>query len=457
MIIACTQKDRGIGLRNKIPWILKLDMEEFKKITSACNEGHKNAVIMGRKTWESIPVKFQPLPNRVNFVLSRNPEFEAKGAIVVASLKNAMITIKENVQIEKIFVIGGSQLYTEALLSAFCTEIYLTQIFKEYQCDVFLPPIDLKRYELSQTSPILNDGDHQIQFLIYKKKHEEYQYLDLAKELIVTGNFKSNRTGIPTFSHFGRSMRFNLRHGTFPLLTTKNVFFRGVVEELLWFIKGQTDSKILSNKRVKIWDDNGSRDFLDKLGFKNREVGDLGPIYSHQWRHFGAQYEDCHTDYTGKGYDQLSEVIKMLKTNPNDRRMIICAWNPTDLSKMALPPCHVMFQFYAFDGELSCSMYQRSADVALGVPFNIASYALLTYMIAQVCGLTPGDFIHFLGDTHVYENHVEPLKIQLQRKPKSFPTIALNREKTNIEDFVFKDFKLINYEPHGKIEMEMAV
>lgn len=208
-------------------------------------------------------------------------------------------------------------------------------------------------------------------------------------------------------------MRFSLRDGLFPLLTTKRVFWRGVLEELLWFIKGSTDAKELQAKNVHIWDGNSTREFLDKNGFQDRKEGDLGPIYGFQWRHYGAEYKTSSDDYTAQGIDQLNEVIRRIRTNPNDRRIVMSAWNVIDLPKMALPPCHCFVQFYVADGELSCQLYQRSADMGLGVPFNIASYALLTCMIAHVTDLKPGDFVHTLGDAHIYLNHLEPLQEQV--------------------------------------------
>lgn len=289
------------------------------------------------------------------------------------------------------------------------------------------------------------------------KKHEEYQYLELIRGIIDEGTFKGDRTGVGTFSKFGTQMRFSLRDGSFPLLTTKRVFWKGVVEELLWFIRGDTNASHLSAKGVKIWDANGTRQFLDSRGLTQREENDLGPVYGFQWRHFGAKYVDMHTDYTGQGVDQLANVISTIKTNPNDRRIIMSAWNPADLELMALPPCHMFCQFYVANGELSCQMYQRSCDMGLGVPFNIASYALLTLMIAKVCGLKGGEFIHTLGDAHVYSNHVEPLKEQVKRTPKPFPRLIINNETNDIDSFAFEDFDLVDYDPHPAIKMEMAV
>jgi len=290
-----------------------------------------------------------------------------------------------------------------------------------------------------------------------KTEHEEMQYLNLIKRIIETGNKRGDRTGTGTLSLFGAQMRFSLRGGTFPLLTTKKVFYRGIAEELFWFIRGSTSAKELQDKNVRIWDGNSSREFLDSIGLTNREEGDLGPVYGFQWRHFGAEYVDMHSDYSGKGVDQLAEVINRIKTKPNDRRIIMCAWNPADLDKMALPPCHCLVQFYVANGELSCQLYQRSADMGLGVPFNIASYALLTCMIAHVTGLVPGDFVHTLGDAHVYSNHVEALKTQLKREPETFPKIVIKREVEKIEDFNIDDFEIVGYDPHPKIAMDMAV
>eukprot|EP00057_Strongylocentrotus_purpuratus_P035106 XP_797720.1 PREDICTED: thymidylate synthase [Strongylocentrotus purpuratus] len=243
-------------------------------------------------------------------------------------------------------------------------------------------------------------------------KHDEDQYLDLIRHIQAHGHVKGDRTGTGTKSIFGAQSRYNLRD-QFPLLTTKRVFWRGVAEELLWFVKGCTNATELQDKKIHIWDANGSKDFLEKRGLGHYEEGDLGPVYGFQWRHFGAEYKDRFTDYTGQGVDQLANVIETIKNNPDDRRIIMSAWNPPDLPKMALPPCHAFVQFYVCNGELSCQLYQRSGDMGLGVPFNIASYSLLTYMIAHVTGLKPGDFVHTLGDAHVYLNHIEPLKEQV--------------------------------------------
>ena len=254
-------------------------------------------------------------------------------------------------------------------------------------------------------------------------------------------------------------MRFDLRNGQLPLLTTKRTFWRGVAEELLWFISGSTNAKLLQEKDIHIWDGNASKEFLEQRGLGHREEGDLGPVYGFQWRHFGAEYVDMHADYTGQGVDQLAECIDKIKNNPEDRRILLSAWNPTALKDMALPPCHLLCQFYVDTtrNELSCHMYQRSADMGLGVPFNIASYALLTHLMAQVTGRKPGELVHTLGDAHVYLNHIEPLQEQLQRVPRPFPKLQINPDKKNIDDFVYEDLKVFGYHPYKKISMKMAV
>ncbi|KAI0654800.1 thymidylate synthase [Cubamyces menziesii] len=299
------------------------------------------------------------------------------------------------------------------------------------------------------------------------RPHDEQQYLDLIRNVLDTGAIRPDRTGTGTLSIFAPpNLRFSLENDTLPLLTTKRTFLRGIVEELLWFIRGCTDSKQLSAKGVKIWDGNGSKEFLEKRGLGHRQEGDLGPVYGFQWRHFGAQYEDCDADYAGKGVDQLQECIDKIKHNPTDRRIILSAWNPADIPQMALPPCHMMCQFYVHlppaddptaKPKLSCLMYQRSADLGLGIPFNIASYALLTHMVAHVTDTVPHELIIQLGDAHVYRDHVAALKVQLEREPRPFPKIKWLRKVDNIDDFKTEDFVVEGYDPHPSIAMKMSV
>ncbi|WP_226535643.1 thymidylate synthase [Fictibacillus halophilus] len=262
------------------------------------------------------------------------------------------------------------------------------------------------------------------------------QYLDFLQDILHNGTKKEDRTGTGTVSVFGRQMRFDLEEG-FPLVTTKKLHLKSIIHELLWFLKGDTNIAYLKENKVRIWDE-----WAD-------EEGNLGPVYGHQWRSWSAP--------NGDTIDQISNVIEDIKNNPDSRRLIVSAWNPADVPNMALPPCHLLFQFYVADGKLSCQLYQRSADSFLGVPFNIASYALLTMMVAQVTGLKPGEFVHTVGDAHIYLNHVEQVELQLTREPKPLPKMKINPAVTNIFDFTFDDFELLDYEAHPHIKGEVSV
>ena len=262
------------------------------------------------------------------------------------------------------------------------------------------------------------------------------QYLDLMQHVLNHGTKKSDRTGTGTVSVFGYQMRFNLQAG-FPLVTTKKCHLKSIIHELLWFLQGDTNTRYLKENGVSIWDE-----WAD-------EKGNLGPVYGKQWRSWATA--------DGRAVDQIAEVIGQIKTNPDSRRLIVSAWNVGELNQMALAPCHAFFQFYVADGRLSCQLYQRSADIFLGVPFNIASYALLTLMMAQVCGLKPGDFVHTFGDAHLYLNHMEQTGLQLSREPRSLPTMSINPEVKNIFDFKFEDFVLEGYDPYPAIKAPVAV
>ena len=287
---------------------------------------------------------------------------------------------------------------------------------------------------------------------------EEYQYLNQIKNIIETGYSANDRTNTGTKSIFGSQMRFNLDNNSFPLLTTKKMFMRGVVEELLWFLRGDTNSKNLENKGVSIWKGNSSREALDNLGFTDRQEGDCGPIYGFNFRHYGGEYKDCDTNYTNCGYDQVKEVLRLLKEEPTSRRILINLWNPTSLKDTVLPACHVLYQFKVIGNKLSCSLYQRSGDVGLGVPFNIASASLLTIIFAKLSGLEPYELIHTIGDAHIYLDHEDGLKEQITRTPFQFPSLKIvDRNQCKVEDFCLEDFVISNYQCHEKIKLNMAV
>lgn len=491
VVVASTQRG-GIGKEGGLPWKLPEDMGHFKRVTMAGDR--QNAVIMGRKTWDSIPEKFKPLPGRLNVVLTSKTAQTSglpypEGILLAQSVAAAvdLIAARDGTAdaVGEIFVIGGQAAYEEAVAMPNCARIYMTRVGLDVECDACFPAFDETKFRSIHVSTTRSHNAVPYDFVTYERDpkeadaavaevvakpspavaaaggaerflHEEYQYLNAIRDVMERGLVMDDRTGVGTRSLFGHMMRFDLRH-SFPLLTTKRVFWRGVVEELLWFVRGDTNAKHLSAKGIKIWDGNGSKEFLEKRGLGHREEGDLGPVYGFQWRHFGAVYKDMHTDYTGQGVDQLAECIKTIKENPTDRRILLSAWNPADLGKMALPPCHMFCQFYVAKGELSCLMYQRSCDMGLGVPFNIASYSLLTCMMAQVCGLKPGEFVHSMGNTHVYLNHEEPLRTQLKRTPRPFPVLRIDPSVTDIDGFKLEHFELVGYNPHGTIKMEMAV
>ena len=490
-IVAASNASRGIGFKGDLPWSLPGDMKYFARVTKgnypAPNEINgnpkMNAVVMGRKTWNSIPDKFRPLKGRHNVVLTRDPQklidVVPPGVLVANGLQDAwrQLGALPKDELGKIFVIGGAELYERSIQENYVHTVMMTSVDTpdDMQFDTFFPDLfgncdgndDGAVSEWKECKgddcETHEDNDLSYRFLIYQRSNrEEEQYLQLIRKILKEGIVRGDRTGTGTKSLFGAQMRFDLRDGTLPLLTTKKTFWRGVAEELLWFISGSTNANLLKEKNVRIWDGNASKDFLESRGLGHREEGDLGPVYGFQWRHFGAEYKDMHADYTGQGVDQLAECIEKIKNNPEDRRILMSAWNPSALDEMALPPCHLLCQFYVdtTKNEVSCHMYQRSADMGLGVPFNIASYALLTHLVAHVTGRKAGDLVHTLGDAHVYLNHIEPLKEQLERTPRAFPKLFIDDDADTpktIDDFSYQDLHVVGYHPFEKISMKMAV
>ncbi|KOO31314.1 dihydrofolate reductase-thymidylate synthase [Chrysochromulina tobinii] len=456
VVVATCKQTRGIGQAGALPWRLRADMAYFKQLTRSTRDPTKrNAVIMGRKTWQSIPTKFRPLDDRVNVVLSRTADTDSlelpKGVLCASSLPQALELLGEDTEagatIENVFVIGGASVYEEAIAMPACARIHLTEIEQ----------VEEAAAAGTENTAVQTDGASPAPPTAKKPRLSGFEcdtfFPPLASGAYVEGARSAARVENGLRYEF---MRFDLST-TFPLLTTKRVFWRGVAEELLWFLNGETSAKKLQDKGIGIWDGNSSREYLDSIGLTDREVGDLGPVYGWQWRHFGATYTDMHADYKGQGVDQVAEVLDKLKNKPHDRRIIMTAWNPADLSKMALPPCHMFAQFYVADGTLSCQMYQRSADLGLGVPFNIASYALLTCLFAHLTGLKRGTFVHTIGDAHVYLNHVDALKEQLERSPRAFPTLRIDPKVDSVEGCTFGDLTIEGYNPYGKIKMDMAV
>lgn len=291
----------------------------------------------------------------------------------------------------------------------------------------------------------------------------ELGYLNLIRQIIKSGKKQVGRNGT-TYTSIGETLRFSLEDNKIPLMTTKKLAWRVCLKELLWFMNGDTNNKLLKEQNVKIWNGNGTREFLNSRGLNYLNEDDLGPVYGHQWRFWNAPYSKtlgCNKEYKGSGIDQLQNIIneinKSKETGESSRRMIMSAWNPEQLDEMALPPCHVLSQYHLVDNKLSCTLYQRSGDVGLGIPFNIASYSFLTHLLAKHCDLETGEFIHFIGDAHIYDDHIEPLKIQLENEPYEFPELEIIENREHIDDYKFEDFKVTNYKFHKAIKMDMRV
>ena len=476
-IFVAVGKNFEIGKNNQLPWnTIKEDMVRFKNQTIGCDEKNINAVIMGRKTWESIPSKFRPLKNRINIVLSKNENYLLEYANknendlhkVFTSLNESIKYLMNIPNLQKTFVIGGSHLYNEVLESDIVSYIHITKIEKEYDADTYFPNILECKDKLLISGKLFNeeliekierDNEPNLLFLKYSKVNiEENKYLNVLKDLIENGEERNDRTGTGTLAKFGETLEFDLRNGILPMLTTKKVFLRGVLEELLWFIKGDTNSKRLEEKKVNIWKGNTSREYLDANGFQDYPEGQLGPLYGFNWRSWGAEYKGMDHDHRGEGIDQLQNAIDLIKNDPTSRRILVSAWNVSALKKGVLPPCHIMFQFYVNQKEktLSCQTYQRSVDWMLGCPFNITSYALLTHMMAHITGLMPGKLRMCFGDTHLYKDHIEGAKIQIERESKPFPRLNITRKVESIDDFKFEDFKVMNYSSHPAIKLQMS-
>lgn len=452
-IIVAVDEKYGIGKNGGIPWRNKDDLNLFRQITTA--DGY-NAVIVGRKTYESFPTR--PLPNRKNIVVSSHP---IDGVITSTSLWEAL---KLAVDSKVVYIIGGQRLYEEAIrkYAYLCDKIIVSHIPGNYDCDTFFPYLEAK--QLVGVSEMIPDDCSTHPFTLetirinIQEGHPEQSYLNLLSNILNTGEMRGDRTGVGTRSLFGQRLEFDLRKG-FPLFTTKRTWFKGILAELLFFISGKTDTKLLEAQGVNIWKANTSKEYLAKCGLPWME-GDMGPSYGFQWRHAGSTYEGCDKKYGG--FDQLEFLIQGLKHDPFGRRHIISAWDASNIHLMALPPCHCFIQFYVGCEDkvpkyLDACMYQRSADMFLGVPFNVASYALLISIIGQLTGLIPRRFIHDLGDAHIYTNHVDSVREQITRTPYPFPTLKIKRTFAHIDDVHLDDFELVNYVAHAKLTAEMAV
>lgn len=490
----------GIGIKNKLPWNIKDDLIHFKKITTLVpndkNIKYVNAVVMGRKTWDSLPSNYKPLPNRINIIITRQDlNINNKNTIISdwENFESSIINYQdkynseniENIMINEIFIIGGQQIYNLALKTKRISKLYITEVYKNIQCDTFIndylnkdhTDININKFALSEVSKFKSVDENIYRFLTYYNiknfdnvklpcnitwiNREEKEYLKVMNDILENGIEREDRTGTGTISTFGNQLKFNLRD-TFPISTTKRMFLRGIFEELKLYLTGKTDNKILQDKNIHIWDGNTSREFLDKRGLSHYPEGDMGETYGFNMRHYGGEYKGCNVSYDStNGFDQLEYVIDLLKNNPTSRRIIINLWNPATQDNAALPSCLCQYQFYVNTQakELSLQIYIRSSDYFLANNWNTCTGALFVHMLCNVNGinLTPGDLSVVIGDTHLYKTHLEQVRENLKREPYPFPMLKIKRRVNNIEEFEYDDLELIGYRAHPRISASMAV
>ena len=485
-LIYCKNNQNIIGLNNDLLFNIPEDMKYFKSITTQeYVKNNKNIVIMGYNTWQSIPDKYRPLPDRINIIITNNhyDDFQSDTGIFLTfkSFDKCYNFLKD--QEDRGFMLGNKFIIGGGLLYNYIYSNYLSVIDKVYETFInhgidknqenITSYSELnfrmwsysnfkllnKKYIDEHSIKVTHTGEelHGVSYNIYQNEKYindgEKQYLDLMKDILFKNNVKDSRNS-RVISSFGEKMVFDLRKG-FPLLTTKRTPFKTILRELLWFIRGSTSNKELNDKKVHIWDQNASKEFLLSRGL-DYEEGELGPVYGFQWRRFGAKYSSERKHYlNGEGVDQLKNVIDLITNDPTSRRIILSAWNPVDLPEMALPPCHVMVQFSIDNGFLDAQLYQRSGDMFLGVPFNIASYSLLMHIIGSITGYTPRYFHHVLGDAHIYINHIDAIGEQIHRIPNNFPNLILKNKINNINNIQEDNFILENYNHYPTIKADM--
>lgn len=497
-LVACItlyKNKLAIGRNNNLLFKLKKDLVFFQAITSTKNQNLHNIVLMGNKTYESLPANSRPLKNRINFILTRNKKLLTKN-ITKLSLNKLSLDITYFLSLEdfikiynrnpqlNVFIIGGSDIYNyflseNALITP--TKLYITHVSNATfnKLDIDTHPTKFMnnftdKYELIAYSIQLLQDSFKYRILTYKlaKKptSNEYTYFNLINQIAENGIMRTDRTNTGTISIFGARMKFDISKNI-PLMTTRQIPFRAIVEELLWFCRGDTDAKVLAARRVNIWNGNTSREFLDSHNLYSYPEGVLGPSYGHLWRHFGAKYYHEFSDTTKRpdngscvgGFDQLNNIIHLLKTDPFSRRILLVAWNPADLNKMALPPCHVTVQFYVEEikniKHLSCQFMMRSSDVQLASTYNVTCYSILTYILALKCNMVPKDIIYVAGDAHIYKNHLNQALEQVSRSVRPNPKLYLDPSIKNKDwsKITYEDFELIGYMPHKSIKMDMAV
>ena len=477
IIVALSKKNNGIGFENKLPWNLKSELYHFKKLTTNSisdieNNYIKGVVIMGRNTWESLPESVKPLPNRFNIVISNTLQNlnNYNNTTVIGSLDAALTFCNTYYKNINIWVIGGQQLYNTAIQHEYCGKLFVTEIYQNYDCDCFFPKIS-DNYVITEVSQFHEEKNIHFRYITYKNNEyfgvikpwinlEEQKYLDTLELILESGSERIERTGVGTKSVFGLQFKYNLED-TFPILTTRRIFLRGIFEEFMLYIRGQTDNNILVEKGINIWTGNTTREFLDSRGLTEYPVGDMGETYGCNFRHFGGNYTNCQTPVED-GFDQLQYVIDLIKNDPTSRRIIINLWNPKTLHRAALPSCLCQYQFWVNPEKkkLNLQIYIRSSDYYLANNWNACTGALFVHLLCNLedIDLSPGELTVVTGDTHIYLSHIECVRENLQNKPKPFPKLVVNKKCKNIEEFEFKDIKLVGYYPSKTLlKPEMAV
>ena len=488
IIVAHQYPDFGIGHEGKLPWSIKPDMRRFREITTTAPTGRKNAIVMGRKTYESLP---NPLPDRYNVVLTHDQR-DSTSNVTYTTWQDLEQTLAR-LDPHRVFIIGGAEIYRLAMEQLPIQRMYITEVFNSsggvVPCDTMFPKYDplaimnsLKEHLIvDQVSDFHFDqpsGLH-YRYVTYttlagqlgpcRYINPEQQYLGIMMDILTKGIERGDRTGTGTISLFSTTQRYNLQHG-FPLSTTKRMFFRAIYEELALYISGKTDNHILQEKNIHIWDGNTSREFLDKRGLTHYPEGDMGETYGFNFRHYGGEYVNCIKDYPeGYGYDQIANLVHLLRTDPTSRRLIINLWNPATQHKAALPACLMMYQFYVnpHAKTLSCQIYLRSSDYFLANSWNACTGALLTHMLCNLEGidLVPGELIVQTGDTHLYKTHLTQVNENLSRQPFLPCQLVISgsnngvssEKRKSLSDFKFEDMKLIGYRAHPNIPAPMAV
>ena len=493
IIVAHSWPEMGIGAGGQLPWSIRADLLNFRRITSNAPTNKINAVIMGRLTYESIPAAYKPLPGRLNIVITSAPHKSTLELVEFIRLEDLVATLAKY-QIHRKFIIGGGKLYDWAFKNCQLGHVFATEVFQNekrdaskydtffpdylngatssswmHKCQDLMVPVDV--------SPIKMDAQSGLpyRFITYENTNlpgytpsktnkwlsPENQYLQLMNQIIIDGIDRPDRTGTGTISLFGTRQEYNL-HDSFPLCTTKRMFFRAIFEELALYLSGRTDNAILQKKDIHIWDGNTSREFLDKRGLTEYPTGDMGETYGFNFRHYGADYTGCDKDYTGEGYDQIANLVHLLKTDPTSRRMIINLWNPATQHKAALPACLMLYQFFVdpIAKTLSVQIYLRSSDYFLANNWNACTGALLVHLLCRLEGidLTPGKLVVVTGDTHIYKTHLEQVNTNLVRQPfLPCQVFVSGGRKQSLSEFTFDDLRLVGYKAHPNIPAPMAV